>query len=146
MQSIKQWHTPSDRAYDQPFISISWSAYSPFLIALLFTSLFITVAQNRYQAGARLCIARRRKCFTTEMSRCFKNEISLCIHYSHEIDEISPRLLLSLQCCYIRRMKDAWSAEKGDEEKSKSRNYAEKLLCCYNQLSAAVRFFFVCTG
>lgn len=148
MQSIKQWHTPSDRAHDQQSISISWPVDSPFLILLLFTSLFITVDQNRYEAGARSCIPRRGTCSITEMSRCFRNEICLCIHYSNEIDEIWPRLLLSVQCWCIRIMKSAWSAEKGEEGKSKSRNHAEPIFMvaiirCQQRWVLSV---FLCTG
>lgn len=94
MQSIKEWHTPSERAHDQQSISISSSVDSPFIILLLFASLFIAVAQNKYWAGAQSCIPRRRKCSITKMSRCFKNEICLCVHSSNETDEVWPRLLL----------------------------------------------------
>lgn len=103
MQSIKQWHTPPDRAHNQHCISIHWSIDTPVPVLLQFIGLYITHThvythtQKRYQAAAQAQIhtpalypprahthrqdwlayftRRGEKCSITEMSRCFKEEI-----------------------------------------------------------------------
>lgn len=144
MQSIKQWHTPPDRAHNQHCISIYWSIDRPILTLLQFTRLYITLIHKRYQAGAQAQIhthfislwhthgqdwlayftRRGEKCPITEMSRCFKEEI--CFGTQQQLMKCDLEFFFHF-CC-IRIMNGAGSGEKEERGKSKSSNHEEPFL------------------
>ena len=139
MQSIKQWHTPPDRAHNQHSMSIYWSIDSPIPTLLQFTRLYIKLAHkkvsgrctgtNTHKLFTSLTHTRNRahrrdwlayftrrgeKCSITEMSRCFKGEI--CFGTQQQLMKCDLEFFFFHFCC-IRIMNGAGSGEK--EERGK---------------------------